>query len=121
MSGCAINVLCSTLNPHPAAPSSLLLGHPPFFLISSYLSKSLSDQKGMASFYLSNVNGELVFKYEKRTPLSTPKKRVLVIGGSVTGLTTAWALLDAGYAVTVVSDQWAPATPRITGQIAGAL
>lgn len=75
----------------------------------------------MASFYLSHLNGELVFKYEERAPLPTPTSRVLVIGGSVTGLTTAWSLLDAGYAVTVVSDQWAPATPRITGQVAGAL
>ncbi|KAG7449682.1 uncharacterized protein BT62DRAFT_600773 [Guyanagaster necrorhizus] len=30
-------------------------------------------------------------------------------------------LLDAGYDVTIVSEQWAPATPRITSQIAGAL
>ncbi|KAK0212550.1 FAD dependent oxidoreductase [Desarmillaria ectypa] len=49
------------------------------------------------------------------------RRRVLVIGGGVTGLTTAWILLDAGYDVTVVSEQWAPATPRITSQIAGAL
>lgn len=75
----------------------------------------------MASFYLSHVNGELAFKYEERTEQPSRKMRVLVVGGSVTGLTTAWALLDAGYLVTVVSEQWAPATPRITGQIAGAL
>ncbi|KAF9018741.1 hypothetical protein BDZ89DRAFT_1139793 [Hymenopellis radicata] len=25
-----------------------------------------------------------------------PKKRILVVGGGVTGFTTAWALLDAG-------------------------
>ncbi|KAK0470262.1 FAD dependent oxidoreductase [Desarmillaria tabescens] len=49
------------------------------------------------------------------------RQRVLVVGGGVTGLTTAWILLDAGYDVTVVSEQWAPATPRITSQIAGAL
>ncbi|KAK0465938.1 FAD dependent oxidoreductase [Desarmillaria tabescens] len=48
-------------------------------------------------------------------------KRVLIVGGGVTGLTTAWVLIDAGYDVTVVSEQWAPATPRITSQIAGAL
>jgi D-amino-acid oxidase len=50
-----------------------------------------------------------------------PSKRVLVIGGGVTGLTTAWALLDAGFGVVVLSDQWAPATPRIVSQVAGAL
>ncbi|KAK0195714.1 FAD dependent oxidoreductase [Armillaria mellea] len=44
-------------------------------------------------------------------------RRVLVAGGGVNGLTTAWILLDAGYDVTVVSEQWAPATPRITSQI----
>ncbi|KAK0486104.1 FAD dependent oxidoreductase [Armillaria novae-zelandiae] len=49
------------------------------------------------------------------------RQRVLVVGGGVTGLTTSWILLDAGYDVTVVSEQWAPATPRITSQIAGAL
>ncbi|PBK73466.1 nucleotide-binding domain-containing protein [Armillaria solidipes] len=48
-------------------------------------------------------------------------RRVLIVGGGVTGLTTAWVLLDAGYSVTVVAEQWAPATPRIPSQIAGAL
>ncbi|EPS99473.1 hypothetical protein FOMPIDRAFT_1086801, partial [Fomitopsis schrenkii] len=46
---------------------------------------------------------------------------ILVIGGGVTGLTTAWALLDVGYNVTVVSEQWANPKERITSQIAGAL
>lgn len=75
----------------------------------------------MASFYLDQVDGKLAFKFEERAPLPTPTSRVLIIGGSVTGLTTAWSLLDAGYAVTIVSDQWAPALPRITAQVAGAL
>ncbi|KAG7446681.1 FAD dependent oxidoreductase [Guyanagaster necrorhizus] len=48
-------------------------------------------------------------------------RRVLIVGGGVTGLTSAWVLLDAGYDVTVVAEQWAPATPRIPSQIAGAL
>ncbi len=30
---------------------------------------------------------------------------------------TAWILLDAGYDVTIVAEQWAPATPRIVSQI----
>ncbi|KAG8215309.1 hypothetical protein J3R82DRAFT_8898 [Butyriboletus roseoflavus] len=49
------------------------------------------------------------------------RKRVLVIGGSVTGLTSAWLLLDLGYDVTIISNCYAPAVPSITGQIAGAL
>ncbi|KAH8103352.1 FAD dependent oxidoreductase [Cristinia sonorae] len=48
-------------------------------------------------------------------------KRVLIIGGGVTGMTTAWALLDAGYSVTIMSDRWASMSDRITSQIAGAL
>ena len=34
---------------------------------------------------------------------------------------TAWALLDAGYSVTVVSERWASLEDRLTSQIAGAL
>lgn len=63
--------------------------------------------------------------------------RILVIGGGVTGLTvglivgnlyhvvsmlilqTSWALLDAGYSVTLVSERWASTANRITSQIAG--
>ncbi|KAH9832042.1 FAD dependent oxidoreductase [Rhodofomes roseus] len=48
-------------------------------------------------------------------------EHILVIGGGVTGLTTAWLLLDAGYNVTVVSERWANPSNRITSQIAGAL
>ena len=33
----------------------------------------------------------------------------------------AWALLDAGYSVTVVSERWASLEDRLTSQIAGAL
>lgn len=48
---------------------------------------------------------------------------VLVIGAGVTGLVTAWVLLDQGYKVTIVSKDWANFTPsdRLTAQIAGAL
>jgi hypothetical protein len=73
--------------------------------------------------YLRQVGRDLVLG--PRRPPSAVRgasaKRVLVIGGGVTGLTSAWALLDAGFQVVVVSEQWAPATPRITSQIAGAL
>jgi D-amino-acid oxidase len=49
--------------------------------------------------------------------------RILVIGGGVTGLVTAWVLLDRGYRVTIVSKEWASYTEkqRLTSQIAGAL
>lgn len=47
----------------------------------------------------------------------------LIIGGGVIGLTTAWALLDAGHHVTIVAKEWASWTKaqRLTSQIAGAL
>lgn len=47
----------------------------------------------------------------------------LIIGGGVTGLITAWVLLDRGYYVTVLSKEWASYTKeqRLTSQIAGAL
>lgn len=49
--------------------------------------------------------------------------RILIIGGGVTGLTTAWKLLDQGFRVTIVSREWASYGdgPRLTSQIAGAL
>lgn len=48
---------------------------------------------------------------------------VLIVGGGVTGLTTAWVLLDKGYNVTIVSKEWASygKSQRLTSQIAGAL
>ena len=48
---------------------------------------------------------------------------IVVIGGGVTGLVTAWDLLDRGQEVTVVSKEWASYTKdqRLTSQIAGAL
>ncbi|KAL8777331.1 MAG: hypothetical protein Q9213_007911 [Squamulea squamosa] len=63
-------------------------------------------------------------------PYPTPQIRpsiysphILIIGGGVTGLTTAWILLDRGYRVTVVSKEWCSYTDkqRLTSQIAGAL
>lgn len=59
-------------------------------------------------------------------PLEAPKPssaRVLVLGGGVIGLTTAWLLLDRGYKVTVLAKEWASWTeaPRLSSQAAGAL
>ncbi|KAJ7836910.1 nucleotide-binding domain-containing protein [Mycena olivaceomarginata] len=62
------------------------------------------------------------------TPLGRPLKEpssgsphVLIIGGGVTGLTTAWVLLDRGYRVTLLSSDWVNSQRRLTSQIAGAL
>lgn len=60
------------------------------------------------------------------SPLIRPSPsspHVLVIGGGVTGLTTAWFLLDSGYRVTIISQEWATHTSshRLTSQVAGAL
>jgi glycine/D-amino acid oxidase-like deaminating enzyme len=56
-------------------------------------------------------------------PPSVSSARILIIGGGIIGLTIAWALLDRGYSVTIVSKEWASQTSkqRLTSQIAGAL
>ncbi|KAJ5190135.1 FAD dependent oxidoreductase [Penicillium cinerascens] len=53
----------------------------------------------------------------------TSSPTVLIVGGGVTGLLSAWVLLDRGYHVTIVSKEWASWTKaqRLTSQIAGAL
>ncbi|KAJ5034877.1 uncharacterized protein L3040_008145 [Drepanopeziza brunnea f. sp. 'multigermtubi'] len=65
------------------------------------------------------------FSFDARPQvLPTPASpHILVVGGGVTGLVTAWVLLDRGYHVTIVSKQWATYTSeqRLTSQIAGAL
>ncbi|KAI0683001.1 FAD dependent oxidoreductase [Cytidiella melzeri] len=75
-----------------------------------------------SAIYLAKQNGELVLQQGKNPNiLKHANERILVVGGGVTGFTNAWALLDAGYSVTVVSDRWASLENRITSQIAGAL
>lgn len=59
-------------------------------------------------------------------PLRTPvahSPHILIVGGGVTGLVTAWVLLDKGYHVTVLAKEWASygKEQRLTSQIAGAL
>lgn len=56
-----------------------------------------------------------------QTTSSSP--HILIIGAGVTGLVTAWVLLDRGYKVTIVSKEWTNFSPnnRLTAQIAGAL
>ncbi|XP_037037136.1 D-aspartate oxidase-like isoform X2 [Bradysia coprophila] len=46
---------------------------------------------------------------------------VLIIGAGVSGLTTAWVLLDRGYKITVIAAKYASKDEKITSQIAGAL
>lgn len=60
-----------------------------------------------------------------RTPRKAPglgAPHVLVIGAGVIGLTTAWTLLDHGYKVTVLAENFGSRDgKRLTSQIAGAI
>jgi D-amino-acid oxidase len=69
------------------------------------------------------LGGELSLDSHRLKPASTFSPRVLVVGGDVIGLVTAWALLDRGYLVTIIATEWAPWTTsqRLTSHIAGAL
>lgn len=65
------------------------------------------------------------FSFEPKPQISPSNSspNILIIGGGVTGLVTAWVLLDRGYHVTIVAKDWASYTKgqRLTSQIAGAL
>ncbi|KDQ55078.1 hypothetical protein JAAARDRAFT_208830 [Jaapia argillacea MUCL 33604] len=74
----------------------------------------------MSQVFLTKVGQELHLNHGLYVPESKGL-RVLIVGGGVTGMTTAWALLDAGYDVTIISSKWASLEDRITSQIAGAL
>ena len=76
-----------------------------------------------------SLNNNLLF-WRDLTPSPVPltaavptSPSILVIGGGVTGLVTAWALLDKGYRVTIIAKEWASwgKHQRLTSQIAGAL
>ena len=61
-------------------------------------------------------------------PLHQPgadAKHIVVVGAGVSGLMTAWILLDQGYKVTILAEHWTNAMnwedSRLTSQIAGAL
>ncbi len=60
-----------------------------------------------------------------RKPLIAPTANaphILIIGGGIIGLSTAWTLLDSGFKVTVLAEQFASRDGlRLTSQIAGAL
>ncbi|KAE9403030.1 FAD dependent oxidoreductase [Gymnopus androsaceus JB14] len=73
------------------------------------------------NFYLELVKNELQLRIGTPSPVAPKNERILVIGGGVSGMTSAWALLDQGYDVTIVSERWADRQDRITSQIAGAL
>ncbi|KAF5372402.1 hypothetical protein D9757_011615 [Collybiopsis confluens] len=73
------------------------------------------------NFYLELEKSELQLRVGSPSSAAPKNKRILVIGGGVSGMTSAWALLDQGYNVTIVSDRWADRKNRITSQIAGAL
>lgn len=76
-----------------------------------------------------SINSNLFF-WRDLTPFPVALKapvpsspNILVIGAGVTGLVTAWTLLDQGYRVTIVAKEWASwgKQQRLTSQIAGAL
>jgi len=50
-----------------------------------------------------------------------PSHHIVIIGGGVTGLTTACELLQRNYQVTVIAERYANQENRITSQVAGAL
>jgi len=73
--------------------------------------------------------GGLVF-WRDLTPFPSPLRiptasspHILIVGGGVTGMTTAWVLLDKGYHITIIAKEWASygKSQRLTSQIAGAL
>lgn len=46
---------------------------------------------------------------------------VLILGAGISGLTTAWTLLDRGYRITILASRYASKDEKITSQVSGAL
>ena len=63
------------------------------------------------------------FPVPLRSTHESSPRILIIIGGGVTGLVTAWVLLDKGYHVTILAKDWASygKEQRLTSQIAGAL
>ncbi|KAK9761961.1 hypothetical protein K7432_012729 [Basidiobolus ranarum] len=73
---------------------------------------------------MQSMNSGDLYKKEKITRSDGTKPHVLIIGGGVSGLTTAWTLRNAGCKVTVVAEQYTELGPQdkeIVSEIAGAL
>lgn len=79
---------------------------------------------------LSRLRIHLPLKNQTPQEPKIPKKRVLVVGGGISGLMTGWFLIENGYDVVIVSKEWAylPSAGErdekrepLTSQIAGAL
>ena len=70
---------------------------------------------------------KVILSVTSTTPEKPKKdsKHIVVIGAGVSGLMTAWILLDQGYKVTILSEHWTNGInwvdSRLTSQIAGAL
>ncbi|KAF8993434.1 hypothetical protein BDQ17DRAFT_1412976 [Cyathus striatus] len=62
-----------------------------------------------------------LFHNGKELVLDTKNAITLNVVQPMSWLSSAWALLDAGYSVTVISDKWVSLHDRLTSQIAGAL
>lgn len=94
-------------------------------LYSGVLYRTFTYSSNMASQAMSSL-----VMWRDLTPFPRPfvspslrSPHVLIVGAGVTGLVTAWVLLDQGYKVTIISKDWANFSPgdRLTAQIAGAL
>jgi D-amino-acid oxidase len=92
---------------------------------------SSSSELYLKEFSSSNKTGftypfmTLSTEDKPRVSVTKDSKHVLILGGGVSGLTTAWMLLDQGHRVTIIADDWAWTKDfeksRMTSQIAGAL